>query len=367
MELVTQITRQDQHTELELAHMLSEDGIKMSWAAFSSVRSRFAGQWIPSLCIGGVGTAPEYRRGGNVRKLFDYAFEKSASMPWAVALLHPFSSDYYRRMGFERVCDHRIITLPITALSHIPRYNELGPFQPDQLQDILDLYNHCSLQRNVTIERFDDSRYGNGEGIYVYPAHGTPRGYVKISSKAEFTVNRMAKGVLTVHEIVFSDPESLLACLGFLRMFEGELDTVRFENIAATPEVESILSEYTQLDIQLVPDVAARVLNTQAMLRANDYPKEMGAFTLRVTDDLPAVAGTFHVQYGAGKVEIERLGDDAACDLQITAPTLTQIMYGYENVTPETALYMRGVTLYNRSGDFFRAFPKRICGIYEHF
>ena len=54
----------------------------------------------------------------------------------------------------------------------------------------------------------------------------------------------------------------------------------------------------TRYDIH--PDIMARILNTEAMLRVNAYPTERGIFTLRVEDWLPDVAGTFRVEYENG-------------------------------------------------------------------
>lgn len=353
----------------ERAEIYADDGTRMSWAGIRTVRTRFADRWISGVCFGGVGTAPEYRRSGYVRRIFDDAFARSEKEAWTVALLHPFSFSYYRKFGFERVCDHLIVTLPMTALSHIPRVSECKPLTEARLPDVLRIFEDFAKYRNLTIARTDASRWDlSGKSLcYIWYRDGEPRAYVSYTTAKKYIENHMGEGVLNVTELAFVDRESLWAILGFLRMYKGELETVRFNNVAAVPELELTLREYLAEKLELVPDVAARVLDTAALLDANTYPKVRGMFTVRVNDTLPKVRGVWRVRYGGGGHTVERLPDAAACDLEMDAAAFTQTVYGYNALTAELARYMEHVTLYTDAEDFFRAFPKRICGIFEHF
>ncbi|MEA4824811.1 MAG: GNAT family N-acetyltransferase [Clostridiaceae bacterium] len=348
-----------------------EGDTRMSWATLTGTSSRLGGHLVPTLCIGGVGSAPEYRRGGNVRRIFDYAFEKSAGEPWAVAMLHPFSFNYYRKFGFERVCDHRIVTVPMTALSHLPRFSEFHPMKESDIPAILALYGRFSEPRNCTLTRTEAAfRIDSAPGtpfFYAWYKDGVPKAYLKLSTKKKMLTNHMGEGVLTVHEIAFDDPEGLYAALGFLRMYEGELETVVFENIAHIPEMGCAMTEYIAEKIELVPDIAARVLDTKAVLCANIYPQKAGRFTVRVDDTLIKVRGTFRVDYENGAAEVRRLDDGAAFDLRADAAAFTRLVYGAESMNAALAAYLPGVTLNNDAEDFFRAFPKRACGLFEHF
>ncbi len=348
-----------------------EGDARMSWATLTGTSSRLNGHLVPTLCIGGVGSAPEYRRGGNVRKIFDYAFEKSAGEPWAVAMLHPFSFNYYRKFGFERVCDHRIVTVPITALSHLPRFSDFRPMTESDIPTVLALYERFSEPRNCTLTRTEAAFRGESAPgasfFYAWRKDGVPKAYLKLSTRKKMLTNHMGEGVLTVHEIAFDGPEALYAALGFLRMYEGELETVVFENIAHIPEIGYALTEYIAEKIEVVPDIAARVLDTKAVLCASTYPQKAGRFTVRVDDILEKVRGTFRVDYENGQAEVRRLEDGAAYDLRADAAAFTRLVYGAESMNAALAAYVPGVTLCSDAEDFFRAFPERARGVFEHF
>ena len=148
-------------------------------------------------------------------------------------------------------------------------------------------------------------------------------------------------------------------------MFEGEFDDITLENVAMCPEVELLLRHYTHTSYTAVPDIMAKTLDTEKMLLAADYPNKEGEFTVKVVDNMPSVAGTFKVSYGGGDCKVERV--EAAPDLILEAPAFTRLIYGYDGVSAEIAKYMDGVEISGNADDFFLAFPKKPCGVYEHF
>jgi predicted acetyltransferase len=163
----------------------------------------------------------------------------------------------------------------------------------------------------------------------------------------------------------YSSPEALRAIFSFIRMFEGQYDDVEFSNLAPCPEVDLMLRHYTHTSYTVVPDVMAKTLNTEKMLLAADYPNREGGFTVKVVDPMPSVDGTFKVSYGGGDCRVERV--DSTPDLTLDAPVFTRFIYGYDGVSAEVAKYMEGVEINGDADGFFTAFPKKPCGIFEHF
>ena len=146
------------------------------------------------------------------------------------------------------------------------------------------------------------------------------------------------------------------------------MKTIRFHDIGLTPEVDLCLKHFMDTRYDIHPDIMARILDTEAMLRANAYPAARGVFTLRVEDDLPDAAGVFRVEYENGACSVERLdADTAKADLTVGPTALAKLLYGTDAFCAETASYLDGVRMENAAEDFFRAFPKRINGLYEHF
>lgn len=349
-----------------------DNAVSMSHATVDLRQTRFAGNWVNTLLIAGVGTPVPYRRQGCVRLFLETLLPNAEKYDAAVSLLHPFSFSYYRKFGYERVSDTVIADFPITALDFLPRYADLVPMCEEKLPEVVSLFDRCMAKRNLTFRRaaamnkfpFDGER----QTYLYYAPDGHPAGYVMVEPQNHYDgINRMISDALVVWELVFEDRDALLHLLSFLRMYEGELDTVHLRDIGMTPEVDWVLKHYMHTTYDIHPDIMARVLDTEKMLRANTYPTTPGHFTLRVEDNLPRVAGTFRVDYADGACNVERLSDTAAADLTVGSAALSRLLYGCDAYNAELASYLDGVTMANAAEDFFRAFPKRINGLYEHF
>lgn len=340
--------------------------------------SRYHSQWIPTLTVGGIGTEPEYRREGLVRKIMDAAFKKGADYGALVSLLHPFSFSYYRKFGYEKVSDHLILEFPIDALEHLPRVNDFVKLVgPERVPDVLRVYEHFSQGRNLILRRFGCENFPLEPSLskkvtYIRYRGNEPVAYVTLNSEKTFFVNRNKSINLNVWEIAFTDSEALRDIFGFLRMFEGENDTVKIHNCSMIPEVDMLLRQYARISYTIVPDVMARILDTAGLLAANDFPEESGSFRLTVEDSLPAVRGVFEVEYQHGKSQVTRLAEDpdtftVKTDVSCTAPALAQILYGYHSLTPQLFPYLDGVKVTGDISDLIRAYPKAINGVFEHF
>ena len=74
--------------------MCNDEGKEMAHGTVSTRMTRYAGKWIPTMTIGGVGTAPQYRRQGTVRALIEKLMPTARENGWFVGLLHPFSFSF---------------------------------------------------------------------------------------------------------------------------------------------------------------------------------------------------------------------------------------------------------------------------------
>jgi len=363
--VITERKDTEDYSSLRVA-AIDENGTALSKGAFKYVHSGFGGGYVKTMIAGGIGTPVHYRRGGNIRKMFDTMHVEALNEGAAVALLHPFSFAYYRKFGYEKVSDHVIVRFPTRMIDFVPRRCEFVPYDESMLGDLIKIYDKFAAGRNGLIQRFDNRYYNNPKkNIYVYYKNGEPVAYIVYSTYEELVVNHMANGLLTVHEMCYTTPEALREIFSFLRMFEGEFDEIELANIAPCPEVELMLRHYTHTSYTVVPDVMAKTLDTEKMLLANSYPNKEGGFTVKIEDSMESVAGTFKVAYGGGDRSVVRT--DGTPDLTLTAPAFTRLIYGYDGVNAMSARYMDGVMIDGRAEDFFLAFPKRPCGVFEHF
>lgn len=340
--------------------------------------TRYHSQWISTMTVGGVATDPEYRRGGYVRMMLEDLFRLSADRDWVVSLLHPFSFAYYRKFGYEKVADHLILEFPLEKLEHFPRVNDFVKVNgAEYIPDAVKVFEKFSIGRNLSFRRFGGEHLPtepdfNKRVCYIRYRGAEPVAYIVFNLDREIVINRMHGKVINVYEFAFTDPEALRDIFGFLRMFDGEMERVKFHNCAMTPEVDVMLRHYMHVSYTVVPDLMARVLNTEKLLLANDFPLGEGHFVLGVEDALPAVTGVFQVEYAKGKANVKRLSREVASftgktDVVCESGALSQILYGYHSLTPDLLPYINGVKVTGDPTDLIRAYPKAKNGLFEHF
>lgn len=345
---------------------VGEQNKALSTGRFTFVQTSFCNTSVKTMLVGGIATPVENRRGGNIRKMFDHMTRFAADNEVAVALLHPFSFSFYNQFHYEKVADHIILRCPTAVLDFVPRRCSFVPYEEKALPDMLEIYRQFSTGRSLLLPRVDDSGW-KGKQVYICYENGQPLAYVVFSAEKTFFINSFRDALLTVHEMAFGSPKGLTEILSFLRMFEGEYDEIEFRDCGLYPELMLLLRHYEKTSCRSVPDLAARVLNTELMLHANAYPEKEGEFTLRILDDLPTVSGTYHVCYGGGDCRVTRMEESAEADLTLPGTVFTRVIYGNDLLNENTIRYLDGVKISGKIEDFFRAFSKRPCGVFEHF
>ena len=363
---------EDKHTQSFSINVLDGDRC-VSTARIGYVDSVFAGKYIKAMTVGGVATEPEYRRKGFVRKMFQMAFNDAISKGACASFLHPFSFSYYRKFGYEKVADQLIVEFPIDKLSHIPRESALYLLRGDnRLDDVIKIYNEFALKRNIMFHRYDDRHFFTnpdrfkGSTYIWYDKDGKPSSYISLSVENYYHVNHMRSINLNVYEMAFTSKESLLKLFGFMRMFEGENDTVKIHNCAMSPEIDLILRHYIHTTYKRYPDLMARILDVKTILESNTYPQGKGHFRVNITDDLEYTKGVWEVEFENG-VGVAKRVDKDKYDVSLSMPAFTQIVYGYDKYNADVLAYMDGVEIFNEKSDFFHVFPKRYNGLFEHF
>lgn len=347
-----------------------------------------------AMALGALMTEPEYRRLGLARHCFRMLGRVMETENCAISYLHPFSFNYYRTMGYERIGDHRIIEIPIAGLEFLPRYYELERVLPEHgTKDLERVYNAFCNARNAGFLRHGTEAVLEAKSLcagYTVPGspytycfkgvmhflsrdeQGDPDGYLTIRREMD-QVHHHLFGKIHVDEICYTSPAALKKLLGFIRMYDGEVDTVIFHNVGMAPEVELTLRDYKYMKLQLVPDLCARFHNVKAILEGMVYPQAKGKFTFRLTDcekspfSKENTEGTFSVSYENGKAAVTELPRDASCDLELTMPAFAQLVHGFQSYGKQSALYTEGVVLHNDCDDFFRAFSNRPSGSYDLF
>ena len=358
---------------------VDENGQRMSSGGLTVRPIHFSGKEILCGAVGGVGTEPEYRRGGLVREIFTEMAAECDRRAIPLTVLHPFSFAYYRAFGFERVADHRVLEFPITAMSFVPRCPDLirctGDTHNTELAQVYNTFaqdgRHLMFTRTPNHFPTEDGR----KKVYLSrDGEGRPDGYIILEIENYFSVNRMVSVNLHVHELIALTDEAMTKLLGFIRMFEGEMETVKMENIAMIPEVELRLRHYMHTSITILPDIMARINDVKLFFESVPYPAEAGTFTVKTTEPPRSpwsgekTNGVWRVTYRNGTAAVEKLPDDTEdYDFAADIPALTQLAFGYDSYGYDYARHTEHTEWRTEAPDFFRAFPRRPAGIFEHF
>ena len=357
----------------------TEFGKHMSSGVMIFRNIHFAGKEIPCVGIGAVNTDPEYRRGGLVREIFTEMAAECDRRAIPLTVLHPFSFAYYRSFGFERVADHRVLEFPITALNFVPRYPNLihctGNIHNFELTEVYDAF--AADGRHLMFRREPEDFPTNDPKKKVYLSHdeeGKPDGYIILEIENYFSVNRMVSVNLHVHELIALTDDAMDKLFGFIRMFEGEMETVRMENISMIPEVELRLRHYMHTSISILPDIMVRINDIKNFFEAIPYPAEAGCFTFKTAEPPRSpwsgdkITGVWRVTYRDGAATVEKLPDDTEdYDFYADVASLAQLVFGYDSYGYDFARHTHGTRWNTPAPDFFRAFPRRPAGIFEHF
>lgn len=358
---------------------LNEAGVQMSSGVLSFRTLHFAGKEIPCGGIGGINTDPEYRRGGLVREIIGEMAAECDRREIPLTVLHPFSFAYYRSFGFERVADHRVLEFPITALNFVSRYPDLVRCTGDtHNQELCEVYNTFAADgRHLMFVRDPEHFPTKDEKKKVYLSYdkeGRPDGYLILEIENYFSVNRMVSVNLHVHELIALTDEAMDKLFGFLRMYEGEMETVKMENISMIPEVELRLRHYMHTAITILPDIMVRINDIKGFFEAIPYPAEAGCFTFKTSEPPRSpwsgekINGVWRVTYKDSKASVEKLPDHTEdYDFYADVASLAQLVFAYDSYGYDFARHTHGTEWRTPAPDFFRAFPRRPAGIFEHF
>ncbi len=346
-----------------------DDGAQQSKGVFRYRYTAFERGNIRTMTAGAIATPVHLRRGGNVREMFKFAHRMAYEDGVCTAILHPFSFAYYNKFGYEKVADHFIVSCPIRCIDFVPRRCSLVPYTDDKLGDLSLIYKKFSTGRNLLFERKNADQFTRykDSSIYIYYNGKTPEGYIIYSTEKELCTNHFENGKMLVKEFVYTSREALCELFSFIRMYEGELEDVEFQNLAPTPEVDALLRNYTHTRYRLLPDISAKIINAEGTLSAMKYPEAEGQLTISVPDGDEGVKGTYLLEWGGGEGRAILVDDNDEADVTVTPTALARLIYGYDIINQATLPYLNGVSVHRNSDSLIAAFPKKCAGVFEHF
>jgi predicted acetyltransferase len=287
----------------------------------------FDGQKTSMYGIGGVASAPENRRAGHVRKIFEKSFDDIYEKGCVFSHLYPFSHDYYRKFGYEPVGSVKKYTLPLEPARKIKSGGTAHEFiGGDSARDkLIEIYEDFASRHNLMVSR-DEERWDNTFNITLF---GADRLYYwkdqnnNIKSWVKF---KKDGDVMAIRDIVWSDCESMLGILQFMGMFDGAAEKLRFR---ASPEFVPELYWNDLYGVEIEHDWMGMtcIVDVRRALELMKKPDGEGRFTIKVIDDFARWNNnTYLVEYGGGDCTVK--ATDLSADLETSQLSLVLMMFG---------------------------------------
>lgn len=345
----------------------TDDGKEMmSTLTISQFQIQFDGHSCLMGGVGGVATLPQYRRQGGIRGCFRAALPDLYKKGYDFSYLYPFSTEYYRKFGFECCVQKYQVTV------------QLGLLKPPPVAGTLRLAeSRCNLTEAIrAIDRAWESAYNmmvlhqprdygwveksspavSQEFTYVYfRPDGTPAAYTTFR-KADQPDGRN----LVCSRFCFVDKEGFAGLMQLLASLASDHMFAKF-SVPAVPAMQYLMPEWSlgaaRWTVQ--PAGMVRVVNVRHVLEKARCIGS-GCVTLEILDEIiPENNRTFRVTFSQDRVvsvEETRAEPDAV----LTIPAFSALICGVSDFA-EAARWMDGVEVRNPHACLWPLFyPKKL-------
>lgn len=311
----------------------NNDGKMCSAMEISPFKIRFEDKIVSMAGVGGVISLPEERNKGYIRKLFQYCFREMRENKQWFSFLYPFSSEYYRKYGYETNVGKVKYIVPLVSFRHFTNSGQLKLYIPGTDDShIRNIYDNFISKRNLAVLRndilwkrhIDEDPYKNNIYTYIwYNPKEEPMGYItfKCQKRQDFGADMIVK------ELIWIDNEALTGIFNFLGGFVPNYKDFIWE----TTELYNLgllFPDSSSVKIELSNFGMSRIVDLEEVLKLKPCPKGEGTLAFEVKDNfLEWNNGSFVVSWNKEGVKVEK--KDCSADLSCSIQVLTQLITGY--------------------------------------
>ncbi|MDR1837440.1 MAG: GNAT family N-acetyltransferase [Treponema sp.] len=306
----------------------------------------FDGHSVKMSGIGGVGTLPEARKGGHIRRVFERLLPEAYEKGVIFSSLAPFSHDFYRKFGYEIACARNNISISTGDLSEIKPYGQFIHILPgDETSSLAEVHSVYIANVNHGIHRdyWPDDRawkcftrddpYTTGSYLYLWKDEtGRARSYIKYKDVTEDGDHNMS-----VTELAFIDKKGLYGALGLVGSLSAQFENFKW-SMPTFIDPCDFIGDAWSVEMSLDPNNMTRVVNVKAALELMRRPLDEGKYVIEVEDEnIKANNGKYLVEFGHGGYRVTNTSKEA--DINCGIRVLSQLVTGYRSL--ENALYSR--------------------------
>ena len=282
--------------------------------------------------ITGVGTYPEYSGMGLMKDLIRKILEEMRQSGQTISFLYPYSIPYYRKKGWEIVCDRMTFKIKDTQLPQAVPVGGIVERVPLDHSDINSLYNEFASKRHGALIRtsleWDEYWRWEVEDIIVaiyYDENSQPKGFV---------VYTLENDIFKMKELVHLNEEARHGLWNYISAHLSMVDVVKGFNYEEEPI--AFLLEDGDIEETIRPYYMARIVDVQEFLVRYPFSGDIAGkeWRLRVEDPVAEWnSGSFRVFWDErGKTHCERTSaspEDVLLDIQ----TLTTLLMSYRRAS----------------------------------
>lgn len=357
---------------------LSDDG-KILYGCVNSreYTCRFDGGAYKLGGIGGVSTLPPYRHNGAIRASLSASLRDMYENGFTFSYLYPFSTQYYRKFGYEVGAEARRWVMPLADI----RPKDVGGtieqiFPGDDFSPLLEVYDACFADCNMSAVR---DRYDAGlekaklmeEHRYVYVWRneaGAPRGLMIAHKTREDGAVVMdcnhTFGAQNENGFLFCDMEALSALLFFVKSaFSADYDKISFTTRREI-DLTSLVGENNSASCSMFWNGMLRVVNVRRVLE-NCNCCGTGCVRIAVEDTiLPENCGTWKLTFAPGQVNFVEKTEEQP-DVSLTINAFSALICGARDV--HSLAWIPDAVVHNAAAPFAGVFYAKPCFMLDLF
>ncbi|MDR2103425.1 MAG: GNAT family N-acetyltransferase [Treponema sp.] len=351
-----------------------EDGKMVSSLAEIPYLMRFDGHDARMSGIGGVGTLPEARKGGNIRRIFEKLFGGAYEEGVVFSSLTPFSHAFYRKFGYELACSRNEVRISTREFLELPMRGKFTQVFPgDDTADLQKIHGAYIAGLNHGIRRdfwpenrawrmfTRDDPYTTGIYLYLWRDEaGKPGGYIQYQD-----ITENGEHLMSVRELAFTCRDALYGVLSLVSGLSAQFKTFLW-HMPTFLDPTDFGPPLWDISQRIIPRDMTRIINVKAALELMRKPAGEGSYVLEAADSLiPANQGKFLVEYGPEGVRVGPAKGDA--DIRCDIPVLSQLITGYRTLENALRTRQQGLDVFGNREILDKVFTLRPQHITEYF
>ncbi|MDR7237552.1 GNAT family N-acetyltransferase [Neobacillus drentensis] len=281
--------------------------------------------------IAGVATYPEYRRNGYVKSLMIESLKHMRNNQQIVSLLHPFDISFYRKYGWEILCETKKITIEKMDLKFLePQQGVIRRFSREtHNEEIEKVYQQYCTQFTGMLKRettwWKQHVYDKDSQIAVY--------YHPNKEAMGYMLYHVKESKMEVQELVALDHEARIGLWNFICQHDSMVKTVTIH--LASQDPFPYFLQQPNVKIELHPYFMARVVDAEECLRRFPMEHEEEPLFLHL-EDSHAHWNNGSYLLGKGEIKVFKEKTGGQCvhppkkGIRLNINSLSAILFGYK-------------------------------------